>query len=60
MNSIVKDYRRVARDYDKSFREFEDHVNRHMSQSAKEQQKIQYENNKVRSKVLDKFRKLGL
>ncbi len=45
MNSIFEDYKRVAQDYNRSFREFKKHVDCEMVKTAKEQQKVQRKNN---------------
>jgi len=59
-NHIARDYIKTAQDYDKSFKEFEDHVSRSMVRTAREQKKIQLDNNRINQRVLEKFRKLGL
>lgn len=60
MNRIFEDYKRVAQDYDRSFREFEEHVDCEMNRALEKQRKIQRKNHQIRHKVLDKFKRLGL
>ncbi|MCW1909906.1 hypothetical protein N7X57_05535 [Lactiplantibacillus paraplantarum] len=60
MSPVIKDYQRVACDYDKALREFDRRVNKPMKRMAKYQHDIQRKNDKFARKIEARLNRIGV